>query len=137
MSFFIPVISSNAIGNEFGPGIYASNDFELAARYAGPNGAIMVFRDPDLSDLTVWRPDLDEWNFLTATWLQLPVNDVKVPAEYRTADIIIGPVSSNQRIARQKKCFLTQGPELQMAAVSYDGCKRFAAALEAIIYITP
>ena len=135
MSFFIPVISTN-MDNEFGPGIYASNRFEEVVRYAKPNGAVMVFRDPDLRDLTVWRPDVDEWNSLTANWLQLPRDNSKMPATYKSADIIIGPTSSNQRNARKKRCWLNQGTGLQMAAVSHEGCKCLAAALEAIIYIT-
>jgi hypothetical protein len=54
MSSFIPVINSGTPDNKFGPGIYATNEFETAFNYARPSGAVMVFKDPDLRDLNVW-----------------------------------------------------------------------------------
>jgi hypothetical protein len=83
MSSFIPVINPNTHENEFGPGIYATKDFKIAASYAWPSGAVMVFKDPDLRDLNVWRPDLSDWQHLTAHWLQLPLCDLTVPERYK------------------------------------------------------
>jgi hypothetical protein len=45
-------LSGNQVNNndnEFGPGIYTANDFDTAASYACPNGAIMIF------GLTLWK----------------------------------------------------------------------------------
>jgi hypothetical protein len=67
MSFFVPVISTSN-SDEFGPGIYASNDFDEGAKYAHPQGALMIFKNPDFRDLSVCK---DEWNNLTATWLNI------------------------------------------------------------------
>ncbi|KAF7177115.1 hypothetical protein CNMCM7691_004763 [Aspergillus felis] len=136
MSSFTPVINPNAHGTEFGPGIYAAKDFKTAASYARPSGAVMVFKDPDLRDLNVWRPDLSDWQHLTAHWLQLPLGDLQVPESYKHADVIIGPRSLNQSEARSKKCFARQSEDLQLVCTSYDGCKRLAASLVAIIYFT-
>lgn len=58
MSFFVPVIKTSYAENEFGPGIYTTNNFRYAKDYAGLNGAIMLFRDTDFRDLEVWRPDI-------------------------------------------------------------------------------
>ncbi|GIK04727.1 hypothetical protein Aspvir_008821 [Aspergillus viridinutans] len=138
MSSFIPVINPNAHENEFGPGIYVAKDFKTAASYARPSGAVMVFKDPDFRDLNVWRPDLSDWQHLTAHWLQLPLGELKVPESYKHADVITGPRSRplNQSEARTKKCFANQSEDLQLVCTSYDGCKRLAASLVAIIYFT-
>ncbi|KAG2014584.1 hypothetical protein GB937_006546 [Aspergillus fischeri] len=137
MSFFIPVISTGSPDNEFGPGIYTTNTFRLAVEYARPSGAVMVFKDPDLRDLNVWKPDLSEWQHLTAHWLQIPINGLKAPDNYKDADIIIGPLSVKQSEAKAKKRFPDQGEQLQLVCTSYESCKRLAASLAAIIYFTP
>lgn len=136
MSFFLPVISPNASDNEFGPGIYVTKDFTTAANYAHPNGAIMVFKDPDLRNLNVWRPDRPDWNTLTAHWLQIPLRDLKPPQNYKEADVVVGAISENQSQARAKKSFATPGECLQMACTSYESCKHLAASLVAIVYLS-
>lgn len=136
MSFFLPVINSNSADNEFGPGIYATDDFVTALKYARPSGAVMVFKDPDLRDLDVWRPDLSDWQHFTANWIQIPIHGLKVPDSYKHADVIIGPLSTNQSEAKAKKCFTKQSEELQFVCTSCDGSKRLAASLVAIVYLT-
>jgi hypothetical protein len=49
MSFFL----SSSAANEFGPGIYTTQDFKAAYTYAGPDRAIMIFRNLDKRDLSV------------------------------------------------------------------------------------
>ncbi|KOS45911.1 hypothetical protein ACN38_g3150 [Penicillium nordicum] len=44
MSFFVPVISTSNSDNEFGPGIYATNDFDEGAKYAHPQGDLQESR---------------------------------------------------------------------------------------------
>lgn len=96
----------------------------------------MIFKDPDRRDLNVWKPDLSEWQHLTAHWLRIPLNGLKVPDNYKDADMIIGPLSVKQSEAKAKKHFPDQGEELQLVCTSYEGCKRLAASLAAIIYFT-
>jgi hypothetical protein len=137
MSFFIPVIKSNNNDNEFGPGIYAANDFDTAASYACSNGAIMIFKNPDFRGLTLWEPNESDWNVLTAIWLRLPLNNLNMPEKHMQADVILGPLSANQADARKKKCFAKQSDEMQIACVSYESCRRLAASLVAIVYVIP
>ncbi|KAL5335307.1 hypothetical protein BJX70DRAFT_328312 [Aspergillus crustosus] len=134
MTFFVPVISSSNADNEFGPGIYATDDFEEALPHAG-NGAMMVFR-PDFQGLTVWTPEEAEWRYLTATWLQLPIPGLKVSDQHSIADVIQGPISRDQGEARRKRRFPTEGKSNQIACVSYGACERLAKSLVAIIYLT-
>lgn len=67
MTFFVPVIASSNADNEFGPAIYAADDFEEALPYV-MNRAIMVLR-PDFQGLTVWTPEEAEWRHCQNTRL--------------------------------------------------------------------
>ncbi|KAJ9228930.1 hypothetical protein DTO027B5_8540 [Paecilomyces variotii] len=136
MSFFLPTIHPHSGDNELGPGLYAAKGFATATDYAHPDGAIMVFRDPDFNDLNVWRPDRSDWESLTAHWLQIPVRDLKIPQGYKTADFIIGAISESESRSMSRKSFAIPGERLQMACTSYDACKRLAASLVAIIYLS-
>lgn len=137
LTFFLPVIKSSNFDNEFGPGIYASSNITYAAKYATPNGAIMVFKNPDLRELTVWKPEPSEWNTLTATWLNIPLSNLSMPEQHSKADVLIGSITKDKSDARERKAFPQPGGITQMACVSYEGCKRLAASLAAIVYITP
>lgn len=136
LSFFVPVICSANLDNEFGPGLYTTSTFELAKTYAGTNGAIMVFDKLDERGLQVWRPALDAWNHLTATWLKLPLSNIRLPSEYRTAEVIVGPTSCNQLKACRAGTFASQSDDTQFAFVSYHGCSQLRKSLLAIIFIT-
>lgn len=138
MTFFIPRISTNNKDNEFGPGIYTTTDFEYAKRYAGSNGAMMVFRDVDNRDLFVWEPKGDDWSQLIGHYTNLQQSDDHVPAKRKGADVIRGPISAT----REGTTRVTRGslvPDvntIQQAFVSYRSCERLAASLVAIIYIS-
>jgi len=93
LSLFVPVIHSNAMTNEFRLGIYITKVFATAKDYAGLSGAIMVFKYPDLHNLTVWEPNEDEWKLLTAHWLSLPVSNPFVPEGHKGSDVIRGAIS--------------------------------------------
>lgn len=131
---FVPVIALSNTDNEFGPAIYAADDFEKALPYA-MNGAMMVFR-PGFQGLTVWTPEEAEWRHLTATWLQFPIPGLKVSGHHSTADVIQGPVSMDQGEARKKGRFLSQGKSTQIACARYSSCERLARSLVAIMYIS-
>lgn len=140
MTLFVPVISQANRSNEFGPGMYTTSDFEYAKVYAGSNGAIMVFRDVDIRDLTVWRPangqDHDEWKQLVAHYSLQNQADDKVPENHKMADVISGPVSTTVKGAKKvTKGALVPDEIQQTAFVSYKAFDRLAASLVAIIYI--
>ncbi|KAK2742372.1 hypothetical protein FQN55_007906 [Onygenales sp. PD_40] len=135
LNFFLPVVTANAADNEFGPGMYFTNDFSMAKDYAGPSGAIMVFHNADFRNLQVWRPNLEEWRHLVATCLQIPLKDLSLPAEYRDADVIVGPLSARQSKAISSRKFPPQGEQTQMACVSYQSCEALGKSLVAIIFI--
>lgn len=140
MTLFVPVISQVNRSNEFGPGMYTTNDFEYAKAYAGSNGAIMVFRDVDTRDLTVWRPangqDNDEWKQLVAHYSFPCQADDKVPEKHKMVDIISGPVSTTVKGTKKvTKGSLAPDDIQQTAFVSYKAFDRLAASLVAIIYI--
>lgn len=135
MTFFVPVVASFNADNEFGPAIYAADDFEEALPYAMNGGAMMVFW-PEFQGLAVWTPEEVEWRHLTATWLQFPIPGLKVSGHHSAADVIQGPVSMDQGEARKKGRFPSQGKSNQIACVSYSSCERLARSLVAIIYIS-
>ena len=134
LAFFIPIINPNTYDNEFGPGIYTTNDFEYAASYCPPEGVLMVFKDPDLRSLKVWEPTIDEWKHLVANWLKLPLSNIIIPEKYKDADIIRGPISTILSLGKKQLHFPKQGSQQQMVAVSYDGCKALTASLHTIIF---
>lgn len=136
LSFFVPVVCSTNYDNEFGPGMCTTDQFKFAKNYAGVNGAIMVFDKLDERDLQVWRPALDAWNRLTATWLKLPLSNIRLPSESRTAQVIVGPTSCDQSNARKNRRFTRQNDDTQFAFVSYKGCSQLRKSLLAIIFIT-
>lgn len=140
MTLFVPVISQANRSNEFGPGMYTTSDFEYARAYAGSNGAIMVFRDVDTRDLTVWRPENgsenDEWKQLVGHYSLPNQADDKVPERHRMVDIISGPVSTTVKGAKKiTKGSLAPDEIQQTAFVSYKAFEKCAASLVAIIYI--
>ncbi|OJD12077.1 hypothetical protein AJ78_07274 [Emergomyces pasteurianus Ep9510] len=130
LAFFIPTARSASFHHEFGPGIYTTSNFPLAKMYAGSNGAIMVFKNTDYHNLEVWRPQGAEWNSLVAAWRRLPMKDIQLPDQYKTADVIVGPISIGQG-ERPKP----DHNVIQQAHVSYRSCERLAASLVAIIYL--
>lgn len=134
---FSPTIRSGSHDMEFGPAIYTTSSFTEGNKYAGNNGAIIVLKLSDYRELNVWKPDLDEWNHLVATWLYLPVveNNTQLPAAFKQADVIVGPVSADQSLARSEKRFPKQGDKSQSCFTSYSGCERLRDALVAIIYV--
>ncbi|KAE8150320.1 hypothetical protein BDV25DRAFT_113346 [Aspergillus avenaceus] len=129
MTFFVPVISSTNFNNEFGTGIYATHDLGTALDYAGSNGVLMIFKDTDFREISVWKPDKEQWRNLTASWLQIPLVDLRMPHEQKEADVIQGPFLTDPSMAKQQKRFPNQGDKTQIACVGYESCKRLAAHL--------
>lgn len=94
----------------------------------------MVFKNPDFRDLFVWEPAKDEWNRLTATWLDIQKGNLKVSDSHNDADVIKGPMSSDQHEARKHGRYPSQGEITQITCVNYDSCRALAKSLVAIIY---
>ncbi|KAK1144700.1 hypothetical protein N8T08_005004 [Aspergillus melleus] len=138
LAFFIPQVSSNRFDNEFGPGFYTSDGLEAALNYIQKgSGAVMVFKNPDLLDATVWHLETGKLEAWVARWTSPTVDEVNedAPPEYRSADFIKGPLSKrndNQRGKREQwKSYA------QLVAVSYKGCQILANALFMIIFVEP
>lgn len=136
MSTFLPVIYTGTMDNEFGPGIYTTEEFDIACRFAGPNGAIMIFKDVDQRELNIWQLNGEQWNSFVSYWLDISLKNVGIPSDYKTADIIHGPMSKNQAEARRKKCYPTSDDCNQRAFVSYEACQRLMTSLTGIIYLS-
>ena len=62
----MPVIMKCNSDNEFGPGICVSDIFDKAMLYAWPSGAIMIFKTPEVQNISVWKANTTDWNVLTA-----------------------------------------------------------------------
>lgn len=137
MTFFIPTISQANKSNEFGPGLYVTNDFDYAKVYAGSTGAIMVFRDADCRGLSVWKPVEDDWRHLVAHYSLPQQADETVSEGHREADIIQGSISTIRKGTKKitKGALVPDEKIIQQAFVSYKACERLAASLVAIIYI--
>lgn len=133
LSFFMPVFNGVNHTNEFGPGIYVTPSLAYAKRYAGRKGAVLVFRSPDLRNLVTWEPAIVDWKLLVAHHLGLK-HRPEVPAEFESADAIIGPVSRRLRMSSEGD--LQQSSDIQHAYASYRACERLAASLQGIVYIS-
>ncbi|PGH23074.1 hypothetical protein AJ80_02848 [Polytolypa hystricis UAMH7299] len=110
--------------------------FMPSKEYAGTNGAIMVFKNPDYCGLEVWRPQGEEWKDLLAAWRRLPLKDIRLSDRYKNADVIIGPMSAAQ--AKGANNTMLREPDndiIQQAYVRYRSCECLAASLVAIIYV--
>lgn len=131
LAFFIPVLHSQNIENEFGPGIYATNSFRYALDYAGNNGAVMVFQAPDLRNIDLWEPSPDEWSQVVVNWL--PENPL--PDRFREADLMRGPISRSRLDVARHNRLPDRSNIDQIVAVSYAGCAALAKSLSMIIYL--
>ncbi|KAI9929445.1 hypothetical protein ASPWEDRAFT_69331 [Aspergillus wentii DTO 134E9] len=136
LAFFIPAIATKSQDNEFGPGFYATNDFDKALDYCGVAGAVMIFKSLDLRRLKVWEPTVEEWKQLITTWTGLPLSvSEDFPQQYRDADFIRGPISESPSEGNQKSHFPDRSQSDQLVAVSYEGCERLSQSLHTIIYM--
>lgn len=134
MAFFAPVIHSNNLDNELGPGIYTSDSLEWVLKFASANSALMVFKDVDFRHLTVWSPPISDWEQITATWTRkcLTHEPMSVPEKWKTTDVIQGPISkpdsSNRRLP-------VPGDVSQTVTASYAGCEALSKSLVMIIWL--
>lgn len=90
LRFFIPEASGSNRDNEFGPGFYTTDIMQVSPDYLrGGVGAIMVFKDPDLSRARVWQPSLKDWTAWVARWTGLPLSIAsrEAPIESQYADL--------------------------------------------------
>ncbi|KNG90965.1 hypothetical protein ANOM_000719 [Aspergillus nomiae NRRL 13137] len=135
LAFFLPVISSTNADNDFGPGIYTTGSLWTAKKYAGIEGAIMVFSTPDERRLVCWEPTGDDWRRLTAKWIGLPSSRADVPPEYQSVDVIRGAMSADGPRAQRQNRPANPEDTKQTAFVSYRGCESLRRELKAIIFV--
>ena len=95
--------------NEFGPGICVSDIFDKAMLYAWPSGAIMIFKTPEVQNISVWKANTTDWNVLTAIWLQNQLHNVQMSDEYKDAGIIQGAVSVDEKWSPEKEVICKPG----------------------------
>ncbi|PKX92173.1 uncharacterized protein P174DRAFT_514521 [Aspergillus novofumigatus IBT 16806] len=133
MAWFLPTVNSNHADNEFGPGIYTTPSLELALKYAGVQGALMVFQNPDFRTLNVWEPSQDDWTTITTYWSGRTLSNVqeRVPPCWDT-DVIRGAVS---QAGRGRGAFRVPGPHTQVVGVSNAALIALAASLKMIIWL--
>ncbi|GFF49845.1 hypothetical protein IFM51744_07188 [Aspergillus udagawae] len=133
MAWFLPTVNSNHADNEFGPGIYTTPSLELALEYAGVQGALMVFQNPDFRTLNVWEPSQDDWTTITTYWSGRTVSNAqeRVPPGWDT-DVIRGAVS---QAGRGRGAFRVPGPHTQVVGVSNAALIALAASLKMIIWL--
>lgn len=96
----------------------------------------MVFKAPDYNSLNVWRPSEEEWKALVAIWLTLPLKGVSLSGQFDKADVVIGPISTDQVVARREKRFPEPSREItQSVFVSHHGCEILRDSLVSIIFL--
>ena len=133
MAWFLPTVNSNHADNEFGPGIYTTPSLELALRYAGVQGALMVFHNPDFQNVNVWQPSQEDWATIVTYWTGRTLSNPheRVPTGWDT-DVIRGAVS---QAGQRRDAPRVPGPDTQVVAVSNAGLSALAASLKMIIWL--
>ncbi|KAJ5497588.1 hypothetical protein N7463_009575 [Penicillium fimorum] len=120
--------------NELGPGVYTTDSLEWALKFGSINSALLVFKNPDFSNLDVWRPPVSDWQHIVATWTRKSLSNISnpVPLRWKTADVIKGPISKPDS---PKNSLLAPGDVNQIVAASYAGCEALSASLVMIIWL--
>lgn len=133
--FMLPIIGRKGEA-EFGPGIYTTPNIETAIKYAGPAGAVLVFKIPSFRRLHVWEPEGEEWQQLVNRSSRLGLAGV-MPEAYQIADVIIGPISGPppKAVGKKKSLPVPDADQMQTVFVSCPACARLGQALKAIIYL--
>lgn len=132
-SLFAPLVSSNTLQNEFGPGLYATPSLKYALDYAGPNGVILIFKDVDFRPLVNIDLAGEDWRNTVDYWTGATISNVseRVPALWERSDILQGQISVKDLRSKQR----VPGPDSQVVGVSYTGLNAFASALHMIIWL--
>ncbi|KAJ5749578.1 hypothetical protein N7533_006606 [Penicillium manginii] len=115
------LLSLVAVFYPFGPGFYANPSVRAAARYAGPNGVILVFKR--LSEImTKLTPSGQDGETCVRFWTGIPVGkqDSRVPANCWGADVLKGAISVavSSRDSRR-----AEEPNTQAVGVSLESSK--------------
>ncbi|KAI2786273.1 hypothetical protein POX_g08656 [Penicillium oxalicum] len=118
---------------DFGPGIYTTPSLELALEYAGREGAVMVFRNPDFRSLEVWEPNAQEWSTVTRYWTGRPLSNPsqQAPSGWKSADVIKG---STTKEAPRGGDLLVPSNDTQVVVRTCPATSLLAASLALIIW---
>ncbi|KAJ5145831.1 uncharacterized protein N7515_000395 [Penicillium bovifimosum] len=132
-SLFTPLVSSNTLQDEFGPGLYATSSLKYALDYAGPDGVILIFKDVDFRRLVKIDLAGEDWRTTVDYWTGATISNVseRVPALWERSDILQGQISVKDLRSKQR----VPGPDSQVVGVSYAGLNAFASALHMIIWL--
>ncbi|EPS27045.1 hypothetical protein PDE_01986 [Penicillium oxalicum 114-2] len=133
MACLFPVISPHNMDQDFGPGIYTTPSLELALEYAGREGAVMVFRNPDFRSLEVWEPNAQEWSTVTRYWTGRPLSNPsqQAPSGWKSADVIKG---STTKEAPRGGDLLVPSNDTQVVVRTCPATSLLAASLALIIW---
>ncbi|KAJ6010998.1 hypothetical protein N7451_002410 [Penicillium sp. IBT 35674x] len=96
MAFFTPVLVKGNVNNEFGPGFYTTTSLQYALGYAGTEGVILVFKDPDFQRLKCLQLTGRDWETTTAFWTGRTMSNAqdRIAETWRKSDVLQGAVSA-------------------------------------------
>ncbi|RPA76898.1 hypothetical protein BJ508DRAFT_417392 [Ascobolus immersus RN42] len=138
LQFLVPVPSPHT--SELGSGIYATEYLEEALTYAGGNGAIMVFDNPDdQPDLKLYTPIGKDWTDIIKRncWSRY---DGKVPDDFLVSDIVRAQTAQNiDEVLRRTKpddpIPHKDARKEQYCFRSFKALPALRAGLKAIVYL--
>ncbi|CAB4490496.1 unnamed protein product [Rhizophagus irregularis] len=85
---------SNAINNEFGPGIYCTPNFDVAVEYSGRNGAIFIYDWSDSGGDSITTKTLSGKEWADTVKGHICIADITRPSPpLHEEDIIQGPIT--------------------------------------------
>ncbi|RPA84343.1 hypothetical protein BJ508DRAFT_374326 [Ascobolus immersus RN42] len=134
LRYFAPAYPSQSCA-EMGPGIYATKKLSTAAQQAGETGAIMIFKDVALEELSVWSPGDEDWEALLKNSLGYGESGT-LPAEFHAADVIVGPVCANISDFYGSTTTPIKSDEEQTVFCSEKSAALLRSSLCGIIYLT-
>ncbi|CAB4382610.1 unnamed protein product [Rhizophagus irregularis] len=127
---------SNAINNEFGPGIYCTPNFDVAVEYSGRNGAIFVYDWSDLGGDSITTKTLSGKEWADTVKGHICIADITRPSPpLHEEDIIQGLITSNNNSIYYHYCNPIQSEKFQIVATTDNGMNELASRLYGIIYL--
>lgn len=133
MAVFWPVISSAHTDNEFGPGFYTTPNISMAAMYAGPNGAMLVFENPmDGREKLILAGE--DWQTVVRFWTGNVVGNYesRVPANWQGVDFLEGAISKPREGRNAPR---VEGDCVQIVGVSTKAFESLQSSLRMIIWM--
>jgi hypothetical protein len=119
--------------NEFGEGVYLTDDLMTALLYAQQNGVILIF-EWMVDQLCTHDLDGDEWQRTVKGHICFDIEGKPAPPIFYNLDMLIGPMSKNYDEIRACKQPVAS-PVMQYVAISQHAFDVLTGKLVAIIYL--